>query len=281
VLQPVLSFQSDTNDPAFQELNSVFPTELLPQDQNENQVAGQPATFDPNFWKEFENQLAICGEPATDDSEFPSLTEEGPPESYLTNDVSSSTSFCLSGLDNIPSEVSAIGGGVSNVETWPMDVDGFFAPPPQPQQQTFSNNFPTPVCAPFNLPVNTFSINTDGDVPLVVQVAPVPMRSQSVIMQGPALAARLSTTQAQCRQATHTSVGSPRGKRVAKTNAERCGDYRKKQKSKKEKDEEELRMLEAKNRVLKAKEAAIRNKVQRMKEALLRMGLGNYINQNL
>jgi len=162
------------------------------------------------------------------------------------------------------------------VETWPMDVDGFFAPPPQPQQQTFSNNFPTPVCAPFNLPVNTFSINTDGDVPLVVQVAPVPMRSQSVIMQGPALAARLSTT-----QTIHTSMGSPRGKRVAKTNAERCGDYRKKQKSKKEKDEEELRMLDAKNRVLKAKEAAIRNKVQRMKEALLRMGLGNYINQNL
>jgi len=275
VLQPVLSFQSDTNDPAFQELNSVFPTELLPQDQNENQVAGQPATFDPNFWKEFENQLANCGEPATDDSEFPSLTEEGPPESYLTNDVSSSTSFCLSGLDNIPSEVSAIGGGVSNVETWPMDMDNF-APPPQPQQQTFSNNFPTPVCAPFNLPVNTFSINTDGDVPLVVQVAPVPMRSQSVIMQGPALAARLSTT-----QTIHTSMGSPRGKRVAKTNAERCGDYRKKQKSKKEKEEEELRMLDAKNRVLKAKEAAIRNKVQRMKEALLRMGLGNYINQNL
>jgi len=277
VLQPVLSFQSDTNDPAFQELNSVFPTELLPQDQNENQVAGQPATFDPNFWKEFENQLANCGEPATDDSEFPSLTEEGPPESYLTNDVSSSTSFCLSGLDNFPSEVSSIGGGVSNVETWPMDVDDFLAPPHQPQQQTFSNNFPTPVCAPFNLPVNTFSINTDGDVPLVVQVAP--LRSQSVIVQGPALAARLSTTQAHCRQATHTSVGSPKGKRVAKTNAERCGDYRKKQKSKKEKEEEELRMLEAKNRLLKAKEAVIRNKVQRMKEALLRRGLGNYIDQ--
>jgi len=278
VLQPVVSFQSDTNDPAFQELNSVFPTELLPQDQNEDQVAGQPATFDPNFWKEFENQLANCGEPATDDSEFPSLTEEGPPESYLTNDVSSSTSFCLSGLDNIPSEVSAIGGGVSNVETWPMDMDNF-APPPQPQQQTFSNNFPTPVCAPFNLPVNTFSINTDGDVPLVVQVAP--LRSQSVIMQGPALAARLSTTQAHCRQTIHTSVGSPRGKRVAKTNAERCEDYRKRQKSKKEEEEEKLRMLEAKNRVLKAKEAVIRNKVQRMKEALLRRGLGNYIDQNM
>merc|ERR550519_2890679 len=106
------------------------------------------------------------------------------------------------------------------------------------------------------------------------------MRSQSVIMQGPVLAARLSTIQAHCRQTIHTSVGSPRGKRVAKTNAKRCEDYRKRQKRKKEEDEEELRMLEAKNRVLKAKEAAIKNKVQRMKEALLRMGLGNYINQN-
>jgi hypothetical protein len=40
-------------------------------------------------------------------------------------------------------------------------------------------------------------------------------------------------------------------------------------------------MLDAKNRALKAKEAAIRNKVQRMKEAVLRMGLGNYIDQNM
>jgi hypothetical protein len=79
----------------------------------------------------------------------------------------------------------------------------------------------------------------------------------------------------------HTTVGSLRGKKVAKTNAERCELYRKRQKSKKEKGEEELRMLDAKNRALKTNEAAIRNKVQRMKEALLRMGLGNYINQNL
>lgn len=299
MLHPVLSFQSGTNDidPAFQELNSVFPTQLLPQDQNENQVAGKPATFDPNFWNEFENHLASCGEPAADDSEFPSLKEEGSSESYLTNGSPSSIFSCLSGLDNIPNEVSAIGGGASNVETEPMDIDAswllhvddYLVPPPPQPQQTFSNNFPTPVCAPFSLPVNTdggvvctsFSINTDGDVPLVVQVAPIPSRSQSVIKQGPALAARLSTSQAHCRQAMHTSVGSPRDKKVAKTNAERCELYRMRQKSKKEKDEEKLRMLDAKNRELKAKEAAIRNKVQRMKEAVLRMGLGNYIDQNM
>jgi len=291
VLHPVLSFQSGTNDidPAFQELNSVFPTQLLPQDQNENQVAGKPATFDPNFWNEFENHLASCGEPAADDSEFPSLTEEGSSESYLTNGSPSSIFSCLSGLDNIPNEVSAIGGGASNVETEPMDVDASWLldliAPPQ-QQQTFSNT--TPVCPPFSIPVNTdggvvctYSINTDGDVPLVVQVATIPSRSQSVIKQGPAMVARLSTSQAHCRQAMHTSVGSPRGKKVAKTNAERCELYRTRQKSKKEKGEEELRMLDAKNRALKANEAAIRKKVQRMKEALLRMGLGNFIDQNM
>merc|ERR1712037_494560 len=99
--------------------------------------------------------------------------------------------------------------------------------------------------------------------------------SQSVNKQGPVLAARLSTSQAHCRQAMHTTVGRPRGKKVAKTNAERCELYRTRQKSKKEKGEEELRMLDAKNRALKANEAAIRKKVHRMKEALLRMGLGN------
>jgi len=291
VLHPVLSFQSGTNDndPALQELNSVFPTELLPQDQNENQVAGKPATFHPNFWNEFENELATCGKPAADISEFPPFTEEGSSESYLTNGAPSSTFSCLSGLDNIPNEVSAIGGGASNVETEPMDVDASWlldlVAPPQ-QQQTFSNT--TPVCPPFSIPVNTdggvvctYSINTDGDVPLVVQVATIPSRSQSVIKQGPALAARLSTSQTHCRQAMHTTVGSPRGKKVAKTNAERCELYRTRQKSKKEKGEEELRMLDAKNRALKANEAAIRKKVQRMKEALLRMGLGNFIDQNV
>merc|ERR1712037_798481 len=211
-------------------------------------------------------------------------TEEGSSESYLTNGAPSSTFSCLSGLDNIPNEVSAIGGGASYVETEQMDVDASWLldliAPPQPQQ-TFSNT--TPVCPPFSIPVNTdggvvctYSINTNGDVPLVVQVATIPSRSQTVIKQGPALAARLSTS----RQAMHTTVGSPRGKKVAKTNAERCELYRTRQKSKKEKGEEELRMLDTKNRALKANEAAIRRKVQRMKEALLRMGLGNYINQN-
>jgi len=257
-------------------------------------VAGQPATFDETFLTDIGNYLEICGKPKADVSDVPSIAEEEFLETYLTNVLYGSPRSCSSSLENNPSVVSAHGGAqeetlhdAPNVEPMDfLDVDDYLVPQPQ---QTFSNNFPTPVCAPFSIPVNTdggvvcasFSINTDGDVPLVVQVAPIPSRSQSVIKQGPALAARLSTSQAHCRQAMHTSVGSPRGKKVAKTNAERCELYRMRQKSKKEKDEEELRMLDAKNRELKAKEAAIRNKVQRMKEAVLRMGLGNYIDQNM
>jgi hypothetical protein len=196
-------------------------------------------------------------------------------------------------LDNILSEVSAIGNAqeeiFNHVEAEPMymDVDDNIVPPPQPE--TFSNNnLPTPVCAPFSIPVNTdggmvcasfnVPVNTDEDIPLVVQVATIPSRSQTVIMQGPALAARLSTTQAQCRPVMQASVGSSRVKKVAKTNAERCELYRIRQKTKKKEGDEELRRLEDKNKTLKAKEAALRNKVKRMKEAALRMGLGNYFN---
>jgi len=265
-------------------LNPVFPIELLTHDQDEDQVAGHPATFDETFLTQIGNFLETCGEPTADVSDVPFITEAEFLETYLTNGEAGTPLSCSSSLENIPSVVSAQG---SAQEETIHDYLRYVPPPSQPQ--TFSNNLTTPICAPFSIPVNTegsvvcapFSINTDGDVPLVVQVAPFPSRSQSVIMQGPVLAARLSTIQAHCRQTIHTSVGSPRGKRVAKTNAKRCEDYRKRQKRKKEEDEEELRMLDAKNRTLKAKEAAISNKVQRMKEALLRMGLGNYINQNL
>jgi hypothetical protein len=234
-------------------------------------VAGQPATFDETtFLTKIVNYLENCGEPTADASGVPSIAEEEFLESYLPNGVSDTPPSCSSSLENIPSVVSADGGAqgetlhdAPNVEAEPMDVgvldvDDYIVPPPQPQ--TYSNDLSTPVCPPFSIPV---SINTNGDDSFVVHVAPIPpTRSQSVIMQGPVLAARLSTTQA-------------RGKRVAKTNAERCELYRKRQKSKKVEGEEELTMLADKNRALKAKEAALRIKVQRMTEAVRRMGLGN------
>jgi len=166
--------------------------------------------------------------------------------------------------------------------TWRFSVDDYVVPPPKPQQILSNNLPPTTV---YSIPVNndggvvwpSFTLNTVGDVPLVVQVDQIPPRSQSVIMVGPGLAPPgLSPIQAHCKEINYTSVGSPRAKKP-KTNRERCELYRKRQKTKKEKDEEELRMLDAKNRALKAKETDIRNRVQRMKAALLRMGLGNYV----
>jgi hypothetical protein len=247
-------------------------------------VAGQPATFDKTtFLTKIVNFLENL-EPTADVSGVPSIAEEEFLESYLPNGASDTPPSCSSSLENIPSVVSADDGAqgetlhdAPNVEAEPMDVgvldvDDSLIQPPQPQ--SYSYDLSTPVCPPFSInipvsiPVIPVSINTNGDVSVVVQVAPIPpTRSQSVIMQGPVLVSRLSTTQAHCRQA--------RGKRVAKTNAERCELYRKRQKSKKVEGEEELTMLADKNRALKAKEAALRIKVQRMTEAVRRMGLGN------
>jgi len=245
----------------------------------------------------------------------------GPVDDYLVRPPKTLSNILPTPV-SAPGEVSSHGvaqketsTGVSYVEAELMD----FETSPQPETsssnnlghlkdylETFSENLSTPV---------SFPVNTDRGIPLFVQVAPIPaqctpapsapLRSQSVIVQGPALANKLLTTQPQCGNPMNTGVrntegGLPfviqvasipvqispvpsappatRGKKVPKTNAERCQVYRKRQKSKKEKDEEELRQLDAKNRALKAKEAALRNKVRRIKEAARRMGLGNYFN---
>jgi len=168
--------------------------------------------------------------------------------------------------------------------------------PPQPE--TFSNTLFTAVT-----PLFSIEVNTSGDPNLVVQqVSPIPTgpsKSQrvSVIMQGPALADKQPQP-----QPIDTSVGNtegyvpfviqvipipvqnspahsaPRGKKVPKSNPERCQAYRNRQKIKKEKEEQELRQLDAKNKVLKAKEAELTNKIRKIKEAARRMGLGNYFN---
>jgi len=323
----VFSPQSETNDidPASQ----VF-QDLLPPDQNEKQVAGQPATFDPNFLTRIDNFLATVGKPTADVSELPFFAEEDFLEAFLPNGVFSSQPSS----ENIQSEVSSHGvaqeeasTGVSNVQeeqmdietTWDLDVpssrpetppsniygllDDYIVPSPKPE--TFSNTLLTAVTPPFSL-----LVNTNVDPTPVVQAPPIPTgpsKSQrsSVIMQGPALANKPLTIQSQHGKHMNTSVGntvgdipfviqvtpipaqiSPapsapsasRGKKVPKTNAERCQVYRSRQKTKKEKDEEELRQLDAKNRALKAKEAALRKKIRRIKEAARRMGLGNYFN---
>jgi len=232
--------------------------------------------------------------------------------------------------NTLPTPVSALGEvsshgvaqeeistGVSYVEAEPMDFEASPQAKTSPSNklahlknylETFSDTLSTPVCTQVSFPVNT-----DGGIPLFSQVGPIPaqctpvpsapLRTKSVIVQGPALADKLSTTQPQWGNPMNTGVGNtegvlpsfvihvspiavqispgpsaPRGKKVAKTNPERCQTYRNRQKIKKEKEEQELRQLDVKNKALKAKEADLRNKIRRIKEAARRMGLGNYFN---
>merc|ERR1712233_279196 len=244
---------------------------------------GDPATLDDDtFIKNLIEYSYTCDELIED--VFNHVPEEF--DIHPTNGQSTNPASSPSGLDNIHAEVSADSvtqeETLNHVETEPMDIvttrhldaDDYIVPQPE----TLSNNNLTPVCGVFNI-----LVNTEGKNPLVVQVTPPPiptppLRSQTVIKQGPALAKRLLTTQAQCKQAMQTNVGSPKVKKVAKTNAERCALYRIRQKTKKKDGDEELRRLEDNNKALKAKEAALRNKVKRVKEAALRMGLGNYFN---
>jgi len=52
--------------------------------------------------------------------------------------------------------------------------------------------------------------------------------------------------------------------------------YRKKQQARKEREDEELRTLFEQNRRLKAKEAALKNKISKLKASLLNVGLGGF-----
>jgi len=190
--------------------------------------------------------------------------------------------------------------------TWTLDVDIDDNHVPPPSSQT-DFNFPA-AYTPFMLPIG----NTDGDI--VVEVAPIPApsspsRSWTVIKQGPVLSARQPGTPAQCsgvadkrgmslaKRNGESHIPSPGlanrhpsaqskdrdarvtckgGRSVPQSNAERCTSYRMRQKAKKEKEDEELRTLSEQNRRLKAKEAALRNNISKIKAALLKIGLGGY-----
>jgi len=185
--------------------------------------------------------------------------------------------------------------------TWTLNVDDYLVPQPSSQADF---NFPA-AYTPFKLPIG----NTDGDI--VVEVAPIPapsspFRSWTVITQGPVLSARQPGAQGQCsgvankretsvaQRNSERQIPSPGlatrqpapgqeqkvsrkgGSRVPQSNAERCTTYRMRQKAKKERGDEELRTLSEQNRMLKAKEAALRNNVLKIKAALLKIGLGGY-----
>jgi len=187
--------------------------------------------------------------------------------------------------------------------TWTLDVNDHLVPQPSSQADF---NFPV-AYTPFTLPIGS----TDGDI--VVEVAPIPApsspsRSWTVIKQGPVLCARQPGTPAQfsgvankrgtsvaksnsernspssgllvrpCPQAKdrNANVTCKEGRSVPQSNAERCMTYRKKQQAKKEREDEELRTLFEQNRRLKAKEAALKNKISKLKARLLNVGLGGF-----
>jgi len=190
--------------------------------------------------------------------------------------------------------------------TWNLDVDINDNHVPPPSSQT-DFNFPA-AYSPFKIPID----NTDGDI--VVEVVPIPApsspsRSWTVIKQGPVLSARQPGTPAQCSGVADkrgmslakrngeshipspclanrhpsaeakdrdTKVTRKGGRSVPQSNAERCMTYRKKQQARKEREDEELRTLFEQNRMLKAKEAALRNSISKIKAALLKIGLGGY-----
>jgi len=191
--------------------------------------------------------------------------------------------------------------------TWTLDVDVDDYHMPQPSSQA-DFNFPV-AYTPFTLPIGS----TDGDI--VVEVAPIPAisspsRTWTVIKQGPVLSARQPGTQPQfsrvankrgtsvaksnsernspssgvlvsrrpCPQAKdqNAKVTCKGGRGVPQSNAERCMTYRKKQQARKEREDEELRTLFEQNRMLKAKEAALKNKISKLKTSLLKIGLGGF-----
>merc|ERR1712200_337278 len=79
-----------------------------------------------------------------------------------------------------------------------------------------------------------------------------------------------------CAQSHDQTVTCKGGRRVPQSNAERCTTYRMRQGAKKEKEDEELRTLFEQNRMLKAKEAALKNKISKLKASLLKIGLGGF-----
>merc|ERR1712211_231576 len=186
--------------------------------------------------------------------------------------------------------------------TWTLDVDidDYHMSPP-----SFQTDFNFPAAySPFKIPID----NTDGDI--VVEVVPIPApapsspsRSWTVIKQGPVLSARQPGNPAQCSGVVDkrgmrngeshilspglttkhpsaqakdqdTKVTRKGGRSVPQSNAERCTTYRMRQKKEREDEDEELRTLFEQNRMLKAKEAALRNNISKIKAALLKIGLG-------
>ena len=169
--------------------------------------------------------------------------------------------------------------GISNNESMEVVelmevVDNFIQP--QPQSQPSSK---TPGCAPTSIPVNTHAVSAVIKSNSQEQAQPGNFNCANVLPGG---ALYTVTPQFQCDQCDFSSSSQQGFKvhigRVHKVhtasamsgNPKRCRDWRERGKIKKQKAEEELKVLKEQNIALQAKEALLRNLVeQRRREAVI------------
>ena len=163
--------------------------------------------------------------------------------------------------------------GISNNESMEvvelMEVDNFIQPQSQPSSKT-------PGCAPPSIPVNNHGAKSQE------QAQPGKFKCASVLPGG---ALYTVTPQFQCDQCDFSSSSQQGFKvhigRVHKVhtasamsgNPKRCRDWRERGKIKKQKAEEELKVLKEQNIALRAKEALLRNLVEQRRREAVRMGV--------
>ena len=172
--------------------------------------------------------------------------------------------------------------GISNNESMEVVelmevVDNFIQP--QPQSQPSSK---TPGCAPPSIPVNTHAVSAVIKSNSQEQAQPGKFKCASVLPGG---ALYTVTPQFQCDQCDFSSPSQQGFKvhigRVHKVhtatamsgNPKRCRDWRERGKIKKQKAEEELKILKEQNIALRAKEALLRNLVEQRRREAVRMGV--------
>ena len=172
--------------------------------------------------------------------------------------------------------------GISNNESMEVVelmevVDNFIQPQAQPQPSS-----KTPGCAPPSIPINTHGVSVVIKSNSQEQAQPGKFKCASVLPRG---ALYTVTPQFQCDQCDFSSSSQHGFKvhigRVHKVhtasamsgNPKRCRDWRERGKNKKQKAEEELKVLKEQNIALRAKEALLRNLVEQRRREAVRMGV--------
>ena len=158
-------------------------------------------------------------------------------------------------------------------------VDNFIQPQSQPSSKTPGC---AEQCAPPSIPINTHGVSVVIKSNSQEQAQPGKFKCASVLPRG---ALYTVTPQFQCDQCDFSSSSQQGFKvhigRVHKVhtasamsgNPKRCRDWRERGKIKKQKAEEELKILKEQNIALRAKEALLRNLVEQRRREAVRMGV--------